>query len=323
MKRYAILPVFLLVSAVLRSQTVIPSVTVTSDGFSYLGEDETLKQARQRAMEDAERNAIEKGTGVYVESFSRVNQNVLLDDEILAVAGGYLSGKKVLIDRLEADPPRYHVQIEAGVTCGDLKKLIAAKKAERKAGDRKISVEFACVAERRLADGTWGEILVRDGGELRSYDKFQVYLEPHSDCHAYLLFYDSAGKASLLFPSGAGGGNAFLKKGTPTRVPGEGLFYELDAKTGLETLYLVASAEPLADVEWLLEKMEKAGADSSAGAALSRSLVARGIGRVVPGSKTDFMLTGGKTVEKVTEQVMGRGSFVRKLGIRHVAEAGG
>jgi hypothetical protein len=299
------------------AQTDPNLVTVTVDGYSYLGEDETLQQAKQRAIQDAERNAVEKGTGIHVESFSRVNQNMLIDDEILTVAGGYISDKKVLVDRLEAEPPRYHIQIEAEVKCGDLEKLIAAKKAEQKSERLTLAVDFAVVAERKLADGTWGELNVRDGGEMKSFDKFQVLLKPHTDCHAYLLFYDSSGKASLLFPSKEPGGSAFLKMGTEAKIPGDGLYFELDDKPGLETLYLLASPAPLADVEWLLEKMEKAGMDSSVNAALSRSIATRGISRIVPGAKAAFTLTGGKTVEKVTELVMGKGSLMRKLGFNH------
>jgi hypothetical protein len=242
---------------------------------------------------------------------------MIVDDEILTVADGYISDKKILTDRLEADPPRYHVQIEAEVKCGDLKKLVEAKKAEQNSSSRTLAVDFAVMAERKLADGSWGEINVADGGEMKSFDKFQILMRPHTDCHAYLLFYDSSGKASLLFPSRQADGGAFMKKGTETRVPGEGLYFELDENTGMETLYLLASPVPLADVEWLLEKMGKAGTDSSADAALNRSIATRGIARIVPGSKAAFTLTGGKTVEKVTEILTGEGSLMRKLSFNH------
>jgi hypothetical protein len=309
---------FLLFSSALIGQIENTTIHVTADGYSYLGEDVTLKQARSRVMQDVERNAVEKGTGVYVESFSTINKNVLLDDEILSIAGGYLSGKTVLLDRLEVEPPRYHVQIGADVKCADLEKLIEGRKAEKKVQNTGVAVDFVVVAERLLADGTWGEVNVWDGGELKSFDKFQIYLEPHSDCHAYLLIYDSAGKASLLFPSKETGGSALLKNGFETRIPGRDLYFELDDKAGIETLYLLASPGPLADIEWLIEKMDKAGADSAIGAALTRSIATRGIGRIVPGARVSFALTGGGKAEKVTELVTGKGTFFRKLGFKHV-----
>jgi len=89
---------------------------------------------------------------------------VLIDDEIKSLTAGYLINKKVLIDQLESAPSRYHVQIEGEVKCADLDKLIAARKAEEQSQQQPLSVEFAVVAERKLADGTWGEVLVKDNG---------------------------------------------------------------------------------------------------------------------------------------------------------------
>lgn len=293
-------------------------VKVTADGYSYLGEDDTMKQAKERAMKDAERKAIEQGTGVYLESYSKVNLNFLVDDEIKTLAAGYLTNKKVLIDQLESDPPRYHVQIEAEVKCADLDRLIAARKAEEQPQQPALSVEFAVVAERKLADGSWGEVLVKNSGELKSFDKFQVHLQPNGDCYLYLLFYDSQGKATLLFPGKVMGMNNFVKKDTEVRAPGKDLFYELDTVPGMETVYLIASAQPMADIDWLLEKMEKAGADSLYATTLEKSIQTRGIGRITEGKKASFSLSDGQRVEKVTDVVMGRGAVVRKLSFTHL-----
>lgn len=310
--------IILLSSSIIWAQAISNLVKVTADGYSYLGEDDTIKQAKERAMKDAERKAIEQGTGVYLESYSKVNLNVLIDDEIKSLAAGYLTNKKVLIDQLESEPPRYHVQIEAEVKCADLDKLIAARKAEEKAQQQPLSVEFAVVAERKLADGSWGEVLVKDGGELKSFDKFQVHFQPNTDCYIYLLFYDSQGKASQLFPSEVMGKNNFVKKDTEVRAPGRDLFYELDTATGIETVYLIASTQPMADMDWLLEKMEQAGGEAQYASALEKTIQARGIGRVTAGKKASFSLSDGKRVEKVTDVVKGKGAVVRKLSFNHL-----
>lgn len=292
-------------------------IKVTADGFSYLGEEETIKVAKERATRDAERKAIEQGTGIYLESYSKVHNAMMVEDEIKALAAGYITNKKVLDDALECNPPRYHVRIEAEVKCGDLNKLIAAKKAEDEAQQQPLSVQFAVVAERKMADGSWGEVLVKDGGELKSSDKFQIHVQPNSNCYVYLLFYDSAGKASLLFPSKVMGMNNFVRRDTEVRAPGRELFYELDRVTGVETVYLIASAQPLADMDWLLEKMEKAGEESPYAAALEKSIQARGIARISAGNRVSFALSDGTRVEKVAEVVMGRGAVVRKLSFEH------
>lgn len=172
----------------------------------------TLKVAKERAPKDAERKAIEQGTGIYLESYSKVHNAMMVEDEIKSLAAGYITNKKVLVDELESNPPRYHVCIEAEVKCGDLAKLIADRRAREETQQHPLSVEFAVVAERRLADGGWAEVLIKDGGELKSFDKFQIHFQPNADCYVYLPFYDSAGKASLLFPSKVMGTNNFVKR---------------------------------------------------------------------------------------------------------------
>jgi len=112
--------------------------------------------------------------------------------------------------------------------------------------------------------------------------------------------------------------NNFVKKDTEIRAPGKDLFYELDTVAGMETVYLIASAQAMADIDWLLEKMEQAGADSLCAATLEKTIHTRGIGRITEGKKASFSLSDGKRVEKVTDVVMGRGAVVRKLSLIHV-----
>lgn len=320
MQRFYFISLFILLNCVAFSQVASNIVKVTTDGYSYLGEEETIKVAKERAMKDAERKAIEEGTGLYLESYSKVHNYMVVEDEIKSLAAGYITSKKVLVDELESNPPRYHVRIEAEVKCGDLDQLMEAKKEEDQPQPmgRALSVEFAMVAERKMADGTWGEVLVKDGGELKSFDKFQIHVQPGSNCYLYLLFYDSQGKASVLFPSKEMGLDNLVKKDAEIRAPGPDLYYELDAVTGRETVYLIASAKPMQRLNWLLEKMEKAGGEVEHPEALVRSIRARGIGRVTTGGKASFSLSDGKRIEKVTEVLKGRGAVVRKVSFNHL-----
>lgn len=82
--------------------------------------------------------------------------------------------------------------------------------------------------------------------------------------------------------------------------------------------YLIASAQPMADVDWLLEKMERAGADTQCAATLEKAIQTRGIGRITAGEKASFSLSDGKRVDKVTEVVMGKGAVMRKLSFNHI-----
>ena len=104
-------------------------------------------------------------------------------------------------------------------------------------------------------------------------------------------------------------------------MPDRELFYELDDVVGLETFYLVVSPTPMADLEWIIGRIEKLGDDASGMVATLdgtlRTRGARGAGKVVAARKTTGRLSSGKTVEKVTEMIEGNGALVRVVTVDH------
>lgn len=100
------------------------TVSVVSDGYSYLGDNDTIKTARERAMAEAERNAVEQGSYSYLESQTTVKNFQVTTDEIRSQVKGVITSKKILVDELEKDSFRYHVQIEAEVKFADLKTIL-------------------------------------------------------------------------------------------------------------------------------------------------------------------------------------------------------
>jgi hypothetical protein len=289
------------------------TVVVTADGYATMNEEDTIQKVRARAMKEAERNAIEQGTATYISSVTEVKNFQAVDDQVKALAAGYIVSRKVLADTLLRSELRYHVQIEARVKCGDLEKLIAAQSPPPR---QEVRVEFNLIAERRLPDGTWIEVPVHEGSVLRSHDQFQVHLRPESEGYVYVLIYDSSGKASLLFPSEYQADNR-VRPGTDYVLPQRGLFYELDEVPGTETIYLIASASSMNDLAWLLEKMEKTGDSGVVAGLLTDRMGSRGIAKVVPGRTQSYDLTGGGKVQKVTEVVQGQGAWVRKVSFEH------
>jgi len=300
-------------------QTTSNIVTITVDGYSYMGEEETIKVAKERAMKDAERKAVEEGTGLYVEAYSKVHNYMTVEDDIKSLAAGYIVSKKVLLDTLEATPLRYHVRIVAEVKCGDLEQLAETPKTEEPAArmSKPLSVQFTLLAERKLPNGGWEETLLTDGGELKMHDKLQLHLLPKTDGYLYLLLYDSQNKATLLFPGKERAANHQVKRGAEVRIPGPESFYELNSPPGDKTLILIVSPHPLARLQWLLERMEKSGEIPNP-TALAKAIRARSVSRTTAGSKVGFALSSGKRVEKAGEVLMGRGTLVRKLTFRVV-----
>jgi len=96
------------------------TVTVVADGYSYLGDNDTIKIARERALAEAERNAVEQGSYSYLESQTTVKNYQVTSDEIKSLVKGTITGKKILVDEMERETLRYHVRLEAQVQCADL-----------------------------------------------------------------------------------------------------------------------------------------------------------------------------------------------------------
>ncbi|MGD8254560.1 MAG: hypothetical protein PVF48_09195 [Syntrophobacterales bacterium] len=96
------------------------TVTVVADGYSYLGDNDTIKTARERALAEAERNAVEQGSYSYLESQTTVKNYQVTTDEIKSQVKGVIVNKKILVDEMEKETLRYHVRLEAQVKYDDL-----------------------------------------------------------------------------------------------------------------------------------------------------------------------------------------------------------
>lgn len=71
------------------SMTEAEIITIESDGYSILGEEDNVKIAKERARQDALRQASEQA-GVYVSSYYKVNHTHLTDDELIVISSGLL-----------------------------------------------------------------------------------------------------------------------------------------------------------------------------------------------------------------------------------------
>lgn len=92
--------------------------------------------------------------------------------------------------------------------------------------------------------------LVHPGMTLTSDHLYGVYLRPAEDCFAYVFQADSAGQVQLIFPNSHfhTDGNR-LSAREERWVPNDQELYELDENKGIETIYVVASREPLPELE--------------------------------------------------------------------------
>jgi len=126
-----------------------------------------------------------------------------------------------------------------------------------------IELSYKVLAQRRRANGFVEEIRVRDGTVLHSRDQFQIRFTPVSDCWVYVFLFDSTGKSETLFPyPGIKLGN-FCRGGVSYTVPDPAppiasRWFYLDENPGTETLYIVASYEPMSDLDSIVAHMNAA-----------------------------------------------------------------
>ena len=112
---------------------------------------------------------------------------------------------------------------------------------ERVRASRGVAVEV-----RRRTDDE--EQLVAPGSELRSGERFHMYVETEEDAYLYLMYRDPSGNTHLLLPTDPDG-ELRVRGGTRTRVPSGGTSIELDDNVGTEELYVICSRRPLGELD--------------------------------------------------------------------------
>jgi hypothetical protein len=184
-----------------------------------------------------------------------------------------------------------------------------------------LTLSMNIIGQRKELDGSYSEIIVREGSVLRSRDHFQVHLETNRPSHVYVLLFDSQGRASQLFPDPKIGQPGFIEGGRRIAIPEKDLWFWLDEHPGTETVYVLASEEPMPDIRGLLQQMAtayEAERKQLSGDIKQRiGIVERGVGGVAKGKAVNYELSDGRHIQKVTELVTGAGAAVRAVSFQH------
>jgi len=184
-----------------------------------------------------------------------------------------------------------------------------------------LTLKMNIIGQRKEAEGQYTEILVNEGSVLRSLDNFQVHMETNRPAYVYILVYDSQGRAGQIFPDPKIDRPGFVEGGRKLVVPAKDLWFWLDESSGTETIYVLATEKPMADIHGLLAKMERT--DDSGKQQVSKEIkeriavIQRGVGGITKGQAVTYTLSDGKKIQKVTEVVTGTGSVVRAVSFLH------
>ena len=179
--------------------------------------------------------------------------------------------------------------------------------------DEEITLNLEVLALKYI-DRIEREVVVRNGDTLYSGDKLKINLMASRDCHLYVLYYDSLDQAGVLFPNPKIALDTTIRGGVQYSLPGENLRFILDDNVGTETLYFVASLEPMNDISNLLIDMEEAGRAGKTviGNSLKESMGARGFGIVTSDTPSVF---GNR--DRVMDIVKGRRTVLKVMEILH------
>lgn len=109
---------------------------------------------------------------------------------------------------------------------------------------------------------------IKKDAQLETGAKLKFLVEPLSQGAVYLLLLDSDESIHVLYRE-----SSSKKEGSnPAYVPPGSQWFELDDEAGRETFFLLASVEPLAELESLLTRLESA--EAADGKSLSEAIVA-------------------------------------------------
>ncbi len=137
---------------------------------------------------------------------------------------------------------------------------------------------------------------LRDDAVVRTGEKFWLRVRPQSDCYVYLLLFDSAGKAEVLFPHPQIHRSNRLRGGVLYILPSATVGYKLVPPRGVEHLWLVASYEPLTELGNLIQRL-RSGGDADAVSRHIRTEVQQVATRGLPGPEPSQPSPGQPAVQ--------------------------
>ncbi len=164
--------IFVLVACLvgLFAQTVTgQSTVIESQGVAAIVQG-NLDISRDKAIEDALRNAVEQATGIFIENQTLVENYQLLSDKIYSQSRGYVQSYEVISEKL--DQGLFRVTIQASVASGDLKNdLLALNLLMRQVRKPRIMILFEDTEAEgvrigRMAEDSIAKVLLDRGFKL-------------------------------------------------------------------------------------------------------------------------------------------------------------
>ncbi len=118
------------------------------------------------------------------------------------------------------------------------------------------------IATRGTAGGETIEKIVKDGDTLYSDDYCRINFETDQDAYAYVLYYDSTGNLHQLYPDPDTEIPQKVKGNTAYTIPeGENKWFQLDNRSGTETVFVLASSKPISNLKEMFAAVQGKSAE--------------------------------------------------------------
>jgi hypothetical protein len=124
-----------------------------------------------------------------------------------------------------------------------------------------VQMEVISKAGTITTRGTTGdkevEKIIKEGDTLYSNDFCRISFELDKNAYAYIFYYDSTGTLEQLYPDPKVlEPLKVMAKTTYVIPPGDDSWFQLDDQTGTETVFMVASEEPLDNLKEVLVSLQ-------------------------------------------------------------------
>ena len=115
------------------------------------------------------------------------------------------------------------------------------------------NVSFVWAFEALVAEGNvTKQVLIKEDMKLKTGDQLKMFVELRKPCFVYVIHHGARGEIQRLFPYDIQQFTADYQTSKIYEIPPNDGWFRINEQAGLETFYLVASVQRLADLEQLL-----------------------------------------------------------------------
>src|SRR5215475_6879051 len=114
-------------------------------------------------------------------------------------------------------------------------------------------VSFVWAFEARVAEGNvTKQVQIKEDMKLKTGDQLKMFVELRKPCFVYVIHHGAGGEIQRLFPYDIQQFTTDYQTSKIYEIPPNDGWFRINEQAGLETFYLVASAQRLTDLEQLL-----------------------------------------------------------------------